>query len=369
MHHLRQLIACLLLVLCLPQAALAQNAAPTVAEIIAGDDRFTVLERMLDLADPEISAYLSHPEAQVTFFAPTNAAMEAMFGETHAQQQVYADTYPYRVNEIIRFHIIPAAVDFTLVTYPACRGIGTTLINTQQYIQMDDGIISFNQVPLPAEMLSGRNGLVYPIDTVLPKLNVVPSSGDHTPDEQKRPKPYSPHFGDLYPDAPLAPDMMTSTDVQSVLEGDGRFRLFLHLLDAAPQYQHLFESGGIYTLFIPTDQALEAYFEETGIAVDAFMPGDANKLIAQRTAPGYITPDYIELAAMWGGPLKLCTTYWHESVMASGEIYRDMEIIVINYDEDTGLTANGGAVSESLLYARNAVIYVTEEFHPASGRG
>jgi uncharacterized surface protein with fasciclin (FAS1) repeats len=369
MHYPRQFLTCLLLILCLPQAALAQNSEPTVADIIARDARFTLLQHMLELADPAISAYLSNPEAQMTFFAPTNEALEAVFGETRAQQEVYADTYPYRVNEIMRFHIVPAAMDFTSVTYPACKPLGSTLINTQHYIRMVDGIINVDQVPLPTEILSGRNGFVYPIDTLLPKLNVVPTAGDHTPDEQKRPKPLDPHFGDIYPDAPLAADRLSSADMRHVLEEDGRFGLFLRLLDTAPQYQNLLESNGLYTLFIPTDAALQAYFDHAEIDVGTLPQDEAEKLIAQRIAPGYITPDYIELAALWGGPLELCTLHWLEAVFASGEINRDIEIISNDFDEGTGLTANGGAVSESLLYARNVVIYVTEEFHPAPGRG
>lgn len=363
-----QIIVCLFLALCLPGTAQMQNESPTIAEIITGDVRFTVLQHMIELADPAISAYLSDPASQLTLFAPTNEAMEDVFGKTLAEQQAYADQYPYRVNEIIRLHIVPAALNFEFVRYPSCQILGTALINTQQYIQMDD-VININQVPLPAEMLSGRNGFVYPIDTVLPKMNVIPSAGDHTPDEQKRPKTLDPHFGDLYLDAPLAADALSAADIRSVLEEDGRFTLFLRLLDAAPQHQILFESDGMYTLFIPTDTALQTYFGEVGSNAE-ILPQDAvDKLIAQRIAPGYMTPDYIELGTMWGGTLELCTVHWLEDVMASGETIRDMETIEVDFDEYTGLTANGGALSEAVLYARNAIIYVTEEFRPAPGRG
>jgi len=143
----------------------------------------------------------------------------------------------------------------------------------------------------------------------------------------------------------------------------------LRLLDATPQYQALFMSDGIYTLFIPTDTALQAYFEGAGIDREALSQDEADKLIASRIVPGYMTPEYIKLDTMWGGPIDFCTMHWLEWIMASGETNRDMEVIEVNFDKDTGLTANGGLVSESLLYARNAVIYVTEEFHPAAGRG
>jgi uncharacterized surface protein with fasciclin (FAS1) repeats len=364
-----QIIVCLIFVLWLSPAAQAQSELPTIAEIIAEDERFTVLQHMLELADPAISAYLSEPAAQLTFFAPTNEAMKGVFGETLAEQRAYAERYPFRVREIIRFHIVPAALNFEFVRYPSCQILGTALINTQQYIQMDDDVISINQVPLPAEILSGNNGFIYPIDTVLPKLNVVPTAGDHTPDEQKRPKPLDPHFGDLYPDAPLAADALSTVDVRSVLEEDGRFKLFLRLMDAAPQHQILIGSDGVYTLFIPTDTAFGNYFEEAGIDLETLPQDAANRLVAQRIVPGYMTPDYIELGTTWGGPLELCTVHWLEDVMASGQLIRDMEIITVDFDEDTGLTANGGALSDAVLYARNAVIYVTEEFRPAPGRG
>jgi uncharacterized surface protein with fasciclin (FAS1) repeats len=364
-----QIIVCLIFVLWLAPAVQAQNESPTISDIIAGDERFTVLQHMIELADPAISAYLSDPASQLTFFAPTNEAMEAVFGETLAEQREYADQYPYRVSEIIRLHIVPAALNFEFVIYPSCQILGTALINTQQYIHVDDDVININQVPLPVEVLSGRNGFVYPIDSVLPKLNVIPTAGDHTPDEQDSPKPLDPHFGDLYPDAPLTTDELSTSDVRRVLEEDGRFTLFLRLLEAAPPHQKLLDSSGIYTLFIPTDTALQTYFRETGIDAEILPLEYADKLIAQRIAPGYMTPDYFELGTMWGGPLELCTVHWLEDVMASGETIRDMEIIEVDFDEDTGLTANGGALSEAALYARNAIIYVTEELRPAPGRG
>ena len=365
----QQLIVCLLFILCLSHLGHAQDETPTIAEIIAGDDRFTVLQRMIDMADPAIAEYLNDPDAELTFFAPTNEAMEAVFGKTLAVQQAYADAYPYRVNEIIRLHIIPAAMDFTSVIYPVCRVIGTALINTQQYLWMDDGVLNFNQTPLLAEMMSGSNGFIYPIDRVLPILNVVASSGDHTPDDQKRPKPLAPHFGDIYPDAPLATEALATADIRTVLQEDGRFTIFLRLLDAAPYHHVLFESGGIYTLFVPTDTALQKYFEEAGIDAETLQQSEAEGLIAQRIAPGYMTPDYIELFTGWNETLELCTVHWLENVMASGETIRDMEVIEVDFDENIGLTANGGALSGSLLYARNAVIYVTEEFYPSPGRG
>lgn len=366
MVYPRQLIACLLLILCLLNAA-AQNERPTVAELIAEDTRFTVLQRMLELADPTILAYLSDPTAQLTFFAPTNEAMEAIFGETLAQQE-YAEVYPDRVNEIIRLHIIPAATDFSFVTYPNCRIVGTMLINTHQYIWVSDGILNVNQQPLPTELVPARNGYIYPIANTLPKLNVVASAGDHTPDDEKRSKPLDPHFGDMYPDAPTAAGRLSAENLLSVLEEDGRFTMFLRLLAATP-YQALLESDGLYTVFIPTDTAFLTYFEEVGIDTEALPVDEADKLIAQRIVPGYMTPDYIKLDTMWNGPLELCTVHWLEDVMANGEPLRDMEVIEVDFDENVGLTANGGAHSSSPLYARNGVIYVTEVFAPAPSRG
>jgi uncharacterized surface protein with fasciclin (FAS1) repeats len=367
MHH-RQLIVCLFFILCLSATTAAQELNPSIGEIVATDERFTVLRDMLNMADPAINDYLTNPAAELTFFAPTNAAMETVFGETKAEQQVYADTYPYRVNEILRSHIVPMGIEFENIRFAYCNMLGTAQINAPIVVYMDDGAVTLAHEQLPDSAIAASNGLVYPIDKVLPQLYIDARSGDHTPDELKRPKPLSPHYVDVYPDAPFSSDALSTSDLRSVLEGDGRFGLFLSLMDAAPQYEALLASGGLYTIFVPTDAALESYADEIGLDLNTLPSVDAQKMIAQHVAPGYITPDYVAFYTYWSDSLNLCTLE-HPAETIQGDVMAYLEAIKIDFDDDAALTANGGTVSTDPLFARNIVIYVTEVFRPRPGRG
>lgn len=189
-------VALLLLLAALPSVAQDQTIADIVVESSsAATPEFTTLLAAVQAADPAVLEALSNPEAELTVFAPTDAAFAALaeaLGE-EAFAAVLADT-PALTN-ILLFHAVPGVFSSADVVATLEAGEGRFSVPTAmgQYIdveQTEDGAILVNGAVLNLEMLDieASNGVIHVIDAViLPETKtiaeiVIEATGAETPE-------------------------------------------------------------------------------------------------------------------------------------------------------------------------------------------
>lgn len=172
---------------------------PTIAEIVvasasADTPEFTTLLAAVSAADPAVLEALSDPEAQLTVFAPTDAAFAALaeaLGE-EAFAGILADQAA--LTGILLFHVLDGAVMSADVVSALEANDGAFSVPTLngQYADIAEemGAIYVDGAPLNLEMLdiAASNGVVHVIDAVMvPEARtlaeiVVESAGAETPE-------------------------------------------------------------------------------------------------------------------------------------------------------------------------------------------
>ena len=193
------IIALLALLLALP--ALADGHDSTIADIVsaaatAEQPEFTTLLAAVGAADEAILNALANPEAQLTVFAPTDAAFAALaeaLGDDAFTAILTEDGTP-RLNEILLSHVLAGAVesadvvaalsaadadDMGAVSFPAVT-LGGQAIDIAGAMG-DDGLdlaagISVGGANLALDMLDieASNGVIHVIDAVIvPELRTI----------------------------------------------------------------------------------------------------------------------------------------------------------------------------------------------------
>lgn len=160
----------------------AQDAKPTIAEIVvqsagAETPEFATLLAAVQAADPAVLEALSNAEGDpLTVFAPTDAAFAALkeaLGE-EAFNGVLAD--PAALTNILLYHVVPGAVKSADVVglLDAAGDDGQVTVKTLQGqhidISKDDmGAIMIDDAKLNLDMvdIEASNGVVHVIDSVI----------------------------------------------------------------------------------------------------------------------------------------------------------------------------------------------------------
>lgn len=268
-----KLFMVILFALALVLPVFAQDA-PTIAEIVvtsteAEEPEFTVLLAAVQAADPSILEALSDPEAELTVFAPTDAAFTALLEELGVTaEDLLADTE--LLNSVLQYHVVPGVFPAADVIELVSEGgqFVPTLLEEEEgnaddvYVElapvMDDMMdeeedmsdegeeeameeemavyVDGAQVITPDVMAS--NGVVHVIDSVI------------LPD------------GD-----PTAADVVVA---QATAEEDAQFTVLLAAVQAADPaiLEALSDEEGTLTVFAPTDAAFTALLEELGITAE-----------------------------------------------------------------------------------------------------
>lgn len=172
----------------------------TIAEIVvasasAETPEFATLLAAVSAADPAVLEALSDPEAELTVFAPTDAAFAALaesLGE-EAFAAVLAD--PEMLTSILLFHVVEGRVASADVVAALEAGEGAFSVPSLngQYIDIasdEMGAITVDGAPLNLDMvdIEASNGIIHVIDAViLPETRtiaeiVVESAGAEMPE-------------------------------------------------------------------------------------------------------------------------------------------------------------------------------------------
>ncbi len=212
----RIVLVCLsigLLLLALP--AFADQHENTIADIVvaasqAEEPEFTTLLAAVSAADPTILAALADADAELTVFAPTDAAFAALSEAIGAEAltEILSEEGTARLNEILLYHVLDGAVgsadvvaglqgaqadDMGHVRFPVVTLSGQSfdVAGTMGDEGLDLGAgITIAEANLVLEMIDiqASNGVIHVIDAViLPELRtiadiVVELAGAETPE-------------------------------------------------------------------------------------------------------------------------------------------------------------------------------------------
>jgi uncharacterized surface protein with fasciclin (FAS1) repeats len=315
--------------------AAAQDSLPTLAELIAARDDLSVFQQLLARGDPAIRAWLENPANRFTVFAPTDAAWQQYFDD-------FGDSFealirgPNRLDDLLRYHIVPVIVAPQDIFSVYCTDLGTMLPDSRLVIKQEQpGALVVNNYQDFAALgspISAANGVLYPVDHVLLRHTLFPQSGDHTPDDIIKPT--------VVPDPALYP-VGVGVDARTLLEQKGDFTTLLSLLAD----QDLAFGDGLYMLFAPTDAAFEHYFRESGLTLETFRADYGSAFAAYSLWPGYFFPATLQEFALYH------PTFCALDLIGGAEMAGD---------GDTAWTVDQVPYTGAVLFARNAVIYVVD---------
>lgn len=291
----------------------AQDDVPTIAEIVVasatGDTpEFTALLAAVQAADPAVLEALSNPEAELTVFAPTDAAFAALGEET--LNAVLADQA--MLTDILLFHVIDGMVMSADVAAALEGGAFSAATLQGQYIDVAQTPmgITINGANLVTVDITASNGVIHVIDAV------------------------------ILPESRTIAEIVA--DLASAEEG-AEFTALLAAVQAADPavLEALSDPEAELTVFAPTDAAFAALGEETLTAVlaDAEL---VSSILLYHVVAGVIHDDVLggllaeadmmtlEVPTVNGAPVTFTAN-------EDGVFINDAQIILTNVDAANGV--------------------------------
>ncbi len=145
----------------------------TIAEIVvasteAETPEFTTLLAAVSAADPAVLELLSDPEAELTVFAPTDAAFAAVGAETLTA--VLADQA--LLTAVLQYHVFPGVArsgDVVALLGDMMEPVEITMAdgNIATISAMDDGTVMINEANIVVTDIDAANGVIHVIDAVI----------------------------------------------------------------------------------------------------------------------------------------------------------------------------------------------------------
>lgn len=332
MNRTLKLLLAVALMLVAVTPAFAQDGEdelPTIADIVvesataAEGAEFTALLAAVEAADPAVLEALSDPDAELTVFAPTDAAFAALGEETLTA--VLEDTE--LVTEILLFHVLDGAVFSEDVVGALEEAEGAITVGTLQGQYLDiaateEGVF-VDGAPLILELtdIEAANGVIHVIDAVM-----------------------------LPEDRTIAEIVVEN----ATAEEDAEFTALLEAVEAAdPAVLEALsaiedEDGNAVelTVFAPTDAAFTALGEETLSTVLSDAEVVTEILLYHVLAGTNSAQDAQELITEMEGEF-LAETLQGESIL-------------VTTDMDGNLTVDGATVIITNIDAANGIIHVID---------
>lgn len=324
---------------------MAQSEPGTIADIVvssAGGDpaEFTVLLAAVQAADPAILELLSNPDANVTVFAPTDAAFTAAFEALGVTaEDVLADQAA--LSEILLYHVVPAALTAEDVIALDGALIGTALNETALLVSLDGETVRINNAAVVSPDVQASNGIIHVIDGVL--LPPASEEGDAMATEEA-----------MTMDAVS----IAETVVASAGGDPAEFTVLLAAVQAAdPSVLELLTSGGPFTVFAPTDAAFAAAFEALGVTPEQVLADQAmlTQILAYHVVPGHFSAETVVAVAGQEGGVRVATLLPGAAVTIAAT--------------DAGVTVDNANVVTTDVHATNGIIHVIDAvlLPPAEG--
>ncbi|RMG70253.1 MAG: phosphate ABC transporter substrate-binding protein PstS family protein [Chloroflexi bacterium] len=168
----RAIVLTLIIALLASFGVFAQEEGDTIADIVvasATDDtpEFTILLAAVQAADPSVLEALSNPDADLTVFAPTDAA----FAEMPGFVLDYLLANPALLTDMLLYHVVEGSVMSTDVLGLEDGAMIPTLQGSELTLNLDLDNMSVKldnaQVVLDMIDIEASNGVIHVIDSVL----------------------------------------------------------------------------------------------------------------------------------------------------------------------------------------------------------
>lgn len=342
MKRLYGLLAVVALLALTVVPAFAQEGDPTIAEIVvsstqAESPEFTTLLAAVQAADPAVLELLSNPDANVTVFAPTDAAFSAALEALGVTaEDLLADTA--MLNDILMYHVVPGAFASGSIVELDGALLGTRLHNAALTISAADGSVMVNDATVITADVAASNGVVHIIDSVL-----LPPTDDSMMEESMATE-----------EAMTEGDTMAGSIADVVIASAGgetpEFTTLLAAVQAAdPAVLAELTGAGPYTVFAPTDAAFTAALEALGLTADELLADTETltSILAYHVVPGYFDAETaIAVASSMDGGEPVATALNGTTVQ-------------LTFDGTT-LFVNGTAVTMADIPADNGIIHVVD---------
>jgi len=199
---MKRILSLLFVLLLVAVPTFAQEDSNTIADIVvasteAETPEFTTLLTAVSAADPAILEALSNPEAELTVFAPTDAAFAALaeaLGE-EAFNEILSEEGTPRLNEILMYHVVNGVVpssavieglsgaeadDMGTVSFPVQTLSGQAFdisgtVDEEGELDLEAGImVAEANLVLDMIDIEADNGVIHVIDAVIvPELRTV----------------------------------------------------------------------------------------------------------------------------------------------------------------------------------------------------
>ncbi|HRF96986.1 MAG TPA: fasciclin domain-containing protein, partial [Aggregatilineales bacterium] len=142
----------------------------TIADIVSTNPEFSTLLAAVSAASPEILENLSNPEAQLTVFAPTNAAFEAL--PDFVVAYVLGNTE--LLDTVLMYHVVDGVVMSTdLISMLDENGMASamTMAGSELTVSVDLEALTAKVDNANIDMgmvdITASNGVIHVIDAVL----------------------------------------------------------------------------------------------------------------------------------------------------------------------------------------------------------
>lgn len=331
---------------------LQPKVSNTIIDIAQNTEDLSNLVSLILFANPAIVEVLDSPGGY-TVFAPSNLSWQALFDQfdVNAATLALLDQQEGILTTALKYHV----VDGVYGTGDIVDGIEVTTLQgeTLTLSLSNDTASGFtvNGLEIRSSDILTNNGVVHVIEGVLipQELSNTDESEVIVPDSVSNATESEPS------EEPDAEDTSTNSIVDVAVSTDDLSNLVSLVVEADPSILKALSSPGNYTVFAPSNAAIQALFDEFGVdavalgALDA-STGILSKVLTYHVVEGvYYSSDIvdgIELTTLQGEDLTLNLS----GDSATGFVVNDVEIIATDILADNGIVLgiNGVLVPKEL---------------------
>ncbi len=208
-------VLALIVLTIVPLQAQDQTIADIVVASASADEaEFTILLAAVSAADPGILEALSNPDADLTVFAPTDAAFVALLeGLGMSAEDVLANTD--LLNATLQYHVLDGAVFAETVVTLDGASVPTLQGEELTITVNDDGVFLNDTVQVVQTDIAASNGVIHVIDAVLVPEAVTMMLGDDMMGDDMMMDSVHIRVAHFSPDAP-AVDVYVNGEISAV---------------------------------------------------------------------------------------------------------------------------------------------------------
>lgn len=299
----------------------AQEDAPpaTILDVLAADEaeRFTTFLAAIDASGLEAWLQAGGP---YTLLAPTNEAFEALLAEQDRAPEALLSDAAFLQN-VVAYHVLAGRISAAQLADLDDQQLATLLSGASLSVRVSDGTPQLNDhAPIEADLVA-ENGVVHVLDAVL--LPPEDASIDTL-------------FAVALAETPTLYDALNARADAAI---GPEFTLARQIITTASFEQDL-QQTGVYTFLAPTDEALQRYFDRTGLSLESILSDEEilGQFLRYHLIPAaYTLNDLIGLEEAFIGTAL------------------DERLLTLN-NTDEGPTLNGFSITEEAAISANGVL-------------